>query len=34
MLIIALIKAIRDIWVESLELRSQLAKRYPGAAAE
>jgi hypothetical protein len=31
MIIVTLMKAIRDICVETAELRRALAKRYPGA---
>ena len=31
MINITLMKAVRDIWIGSLELRDQLAKRYPRA---
>jgi hypothetical protein len=34
MIIITAMKAIRDIWAESLKLRRELAKRYPGVLAE
>ncbi len=34
MIIIAAMKFARDIWMEALELRRNLAKRYPGVMAE
>ncbi len=34
MIIVTLMKAIRDIYVEAVELRRELAKRYPGVLAE
>lgn len=34
MIIITAMKAIRDIWAESLKLRRELAKRYPGVLSE
>lgn len=34
MSIITAMKTIRDIWAESIELRRELAKRYPGLLAE
>jgi len=34
MIIITALKAIRDVWAESIELRRELAKRYPGVLAE
>ncbi len=34
MIIITAMKAIRDIWAETFELRRELAKRYPGVLAE
>jgi hypothetical protein len=34
MMIIAALKAIREVWAETLKLRSELAKRYPGVLAE
>jgi len=30
MIIITVMKAIREVWVETLKLRRELAKRYPG----
>ena len=34
MIIITAMKVIRDVWAESLKLRLELAKRYPGVLAE
>jgi len=34
MLIVATMKAIRDIVAETFKLRRELAKRYPGVMAE
>lgn len=34
MIIIAAMKAVREIWVETIKLRRELAKRYPGVIAE
>jgi len=34
MIIVAALKAIREVWVETLKLRRELAKRYPGVLAE
>jgi hypothetical protein len=34
MIIITAMKAFREIWAESIELRRELAKRYPGLLAE
>jgi hypothetical protein len=34
MLIITIMKAFRDVWVETFELRRTLAKRYPFAGRE
>ena len=34
MIIITAMKAIREIWAESIKLRRELAKRYPGILAE
>jgi hypothetical protein len=34
MIIVTLLKAVRDIWAESLRLRRELARRYPGVLAE
>jgi hypothetical protein len=34
MIIITAMKAIRDVWAESLKLRSELAQRYPGVRSE
>ena len=34
MIIITALKAIREIWTETLKLRRELAKRYPGVLAE
>jgi hypothetical protein len=34
MIIITAMNAIRDVWAESLKLRSELAKRYPGVLSE
>jgi hypothetical protein len=34
MIIITAMKTIREIWVETLKLRRELAKRYPGILAE
>jgi hypothetical protein len=29
MIIVTMMKAVRDIWIETIELRRMLAKRYP-----
>jgi hypothetical protein len=34
MIIITAMKIIREVWTETLELRRELAKRYPGVLAE
>jgi hypothetical protein len=34
MIIITVMKAIRDVWAETIQLRRELAKRYPGVLAE
>jgi hypothetical protein len=34
MIIIAAMKAVREVWAETLILRRKLAKRYPGVLAE
>jgi hypothetical protein len=34
MMIVAAMKAAKEIWVETLKLRRELAKRYPGILAE
>ena len=34
MIIIAAMKAIREVWTDTLKLRRELAKRYPGILAE
>ena len=34
MIIITAMKAVRDVWAETLKLRRELAKRYPGVPAE
>jgi hypothetical protein len=34
MIIVAAMKAIREVWVETLRLRRELAKRYPGILSE
>jgi hypothetical protein len=34
MIIVTAMKAIRDVWAESLKLRRELARRYPGVLAE
>ena len=34
MIIITVMKAVRDVWAETLKLRRELAKRYPGVLAE
>jgi hypothetical protein len=34
MIIIAAMKALREVWAESLKLRQELARRYPGVLAE
>lgn len=34
MIIVTLLKTLRDLWIETLELRRELAKRYPGILAE
>jgi hypothetical protein len=34
MIIITAMKVIRDVWNETLELRRELAKRYPGVLSE
>jgi hypothetical protein len=34
MIIITALKAIREVWTETLVLRRELAKRYPGVLAE
>lgn len=34
MIIVAALKAIREVLVETVKLRRELAKRYPGVMAE
>jgi hypothetical protein len=34
MIIITAMKAIREVWAETLKLRRELAKRHPGVLAE
>jgi len=34
MIIITAMKAIRDVWIETIKLRRELAQRYPGVLAE
>jgi len=34
MIIVTLMKAIRDVYLEAVELRRELAKRYPRALEE
>ncbi|MBB4039308.1 hypothetical protein GGR34_000943 [Microvirga flocculans] len=34
MIIVAALKAIREVLVEAVKLRRELAKRYPGVMAE
>jgi hypothetical protein len=34
MIIIAAMKAIHEVWADTLKLRRELAKRYPGVLAE
>ncbi len=34
MIIISALKVVREVWVETLKLRRELAKRYPGVLAD
>jgi hypothetical protein len=34
MIIVTLMKIVREVWVDTLKLRRDLAKRYPGVLAE
>ena len=34
MIIVTLMKIVREVWVDTLKLRRDLAKRYPGVMAE
>jgi len=34
MIIVAAMKAVRGVWIETLRLRRELAKRYPGLLSE
>ena len=34
MIIVAAMKAVREVWIETLRLRRELAKRYPGILSE
>lgn len=34
MMIVAAMKLIREIWIETVQLRQELAKRYPGVLAD
>jgi hypothetical protein len=34
MIIVAAMKAVREVWIETLRLRRELAKRYPGLLSE
>jgi len=34
MIIVTLMKVVREVWVDTLKLRRDLAKRYPGVLAE
>jgi hypothetical protein len=34
MIVITAMKAIRDVWTETLKLRRELSKRYPGVLGE
>jgi hypothetical protein len=34
MIIITALKAVREVWTETLKLRRELAKRYPGVLSE
>ena len=34
MIIVTAMKAVREIWIETLRLRRELAKRYPGILSE
>ena len=34
MIIVTAMKAIREVWIETLRLRRELAKRYPGILSE
>ena len=34
MIIITAMKAVREVWIETLRLRRELAKRYPGILSE
>ena len=34
MIIVTLMKIVREVWVDTLKLRRDLARRYPGVMAE
>ena len=34
MIIVTAMKAVREVWIETLRLRRELAKRYPGILSE
>ena len=34
MIIVTAMKAVREVWIETLRLRRKLAKRYPGILSE
>ena len=34
MIIVTVMKIVREVWADTLRLRRDLAKRYPGAMAE
>ena len=34
MIVVTLMKIVREVWVDTLKLRRDLAKRYPGVMAE
>ena len=34
MIIVTLVKAVRDVWADTLKLRRELARRYPNTLAE
>jgi hypothetical protein len=34
MIIVTLMKAFREVWIDTIKLRRELAKRYPGVLAE
>jgi hypothetical protein len=34
MIIITVLKVVREIWADTLKLRRELARRYPGVLAE